>query len=238
VSQTGPLKAHLARPHRLTMQRVAYYFCRVHTRAVSQTGAGATPRTSAGLVAIPLSVPPGYDEEARLVYWHIKEGDKVQEGDPIFQFLPRRKSSEILKPRGPNEPLPVATIFNSPIAGTVAKLLVEAGRDVKPGTEVALIETDHASESTAPSDPGSTARQSRPAKRPSTPSGKVKVSFNLWPDELDQLRGLASKTRTTVTAALQRAIADEVFLDDQISKGAQLLLRYPTGEYREVIMRR
>jgi pyruvate/2-oxoglutarate dehydrogenase complex dihydrolipoamide acyltransferase (E2) component len=74
------------------------------------------------------------------------------------------------------------------------------------------------------------------SKKPSTPAGKVKVSFNLWPEEVARLRDIARRRRSTVTAALQRAIADEMFLTIETDKGAHVLLKYPGGEYREVIM--
>jgi hypothetical protein len=70
------------------------------------------------------------------------------------------------------------------------------------------------------------------------PRGKVKVSFNLWREEVDRLRRLAEGARTTKTAALQRAIADATFFAEETGRGARVLLRYPNGEYREVIMRR
>jgi pyruvate/2-oxoglutarate dehydrogenase complex dihydrolipoamide acyltransferase (E2) component len=150
----------------------------------------------------------------------------------------------------------------SPARGVLTSMYAKEGQRVKTGEELGHITVDPSSPRPLPAGeqyslepaPAGGAEEEREEretppeeeprgataptadKKPSTPAGKVKVSFNLWPEEVTRLRDIAARRRTTVTAALQRAIADEVFLTAEMDKGAHVLLRYSTGEYREVIM--
>jgi hypothetical protein len=84
---------------------------------------------------------------------------------------------------------------------------------------------------TAPTVP-SEATQAR-TKSPS----RVKVSFNLPVDELEDLRGLAERRKDTVTDTLRRAIALERLADEVNQQGGKLLIRDPDGTIREIVLR-
>jgi hypothetical protein len=66
---------------------------------------------------------------------------------------------------------------------------------------------------------------------------RVKVSFNLPLDELEDLRELAARRNDTVTDTLRRAIALEMLADEVEQSGSKLLIRDPDGEMREIILR-
>lgn len=69
------------------------------------------------------------------------------------------------------------------------------------------------------------------------PPARVKVSFNLPPDELEQLRSLAERRSDTVTDTLRRAIALELLADQVARRGSKLLIADPDGNMREIVLR-
>lgn len=66
---------------------------------------------------------------------------------------------------------------------------------------------------------------------------RVKVSFNLPVDELEDLRALANRRKDTVTDTLRRAIALEMLADEADQSGSKLLIRDPDGTMREIVLR-
>lgn len=65
---------------------------------------------------------------------------------------------------------------------------------------------------------------------------KVKVSFNLNPDDVKVLKNIAAERGTSVTEVLRGAIALEQVAHDATRRGAHLLLR-DGGETTRVLIR-
>jgi 2-oxoisovalerate dehydrogenase E2 component (dihydrolipoyl transacylase) len=92
--------------------------------------------------------------EGTIERWLVKEGDKVEQYDPLFEVVTDKVNAEV-----PAE-----------VAGTVTKILVGDGQTVKVGTPLAEIETDGAgaeaaapaSEAAAPAGPPAVAREPAP----------------------------------------------------------------------------
>src|SRR4029079_978324 len=73
--------------------------------------------------------------EGTIERWLVKEGDKVEQYDPLFEVVTDKVNAEV-----PAE-----------VAGTVTKIIVGDGETVKVGTPLAEIETDGATaEAAAP----------------------------------------------------------------------------------------
>jgi len=66
--------------------------------------------------------------EGTIERWLVKEGDKVEQYDPLFEVVTDKVNAEV-----PAE-----------VAGTVTKIIVGDGQTVKVGTPLAEIETDGA----------------------------------------------------------------------------------------------
>lgn len=64
--------------------------------------------------------------EGEIVEWHKNEGDHVDKDEIIFTLLTEKTTVEI----------------ESPVAGTIVEIKVQAGTTVPVGEIVALIETD------------------------------------------------------------------------------------------------
>jgi 2-oxoisovalerate dehydrogenase E2 component (dihydrolipoyl transacylase) len=71
--------------------------------------------------------------EGTIERWLVKEGDKVEQYDPLFEVVTDKVNAEV-----PAE-----------VAGTVTKIIVGDGQTVKVGTPLAEIETDGATEEAA-----------------------------------------------------------------------------------------
>ncbi len=63
----------------------------------------------------------------------------------------------------------------------------------------------------------------------------VRVTVNISKDTLEELKRLAVIRRQTVTQALHQAIVTECFFEDEIRKGAKVLLELPDGKFRQVL---
>jgi pyruvate/2-oxoglutarate dehydrogenase complex dihydrolipoamide acyltransferase (E2) component len=86
--------------------------------------------------------------EGTIERWLVKEGDKVEQYDPLFEVVTDKVNAEV-----PAE-----------VAGTVTKILVGDGQTVKVGTPLAEIETDGATADAAP--PAAAAPEAAPAPAP------------------------------------------------------------------------
>lgn len=65
--------------------------------------------------------------EGFITEWHVEEGARVQQGDPLFSVETEKANSDV----------------EAPVSGTVAEICAEAESDVPVGEIVAYIETDH-----------------------------------------------------------------------------------------------
>ena len=72
--------------------------------------------------------------EGTIERWLVKEGDKVEQYDPLFEVVTDKVNAEV-----PAE-----------VAGTVTKIIVADGETVKVGTPLAEIETNGAAAAEAP----------------------------------------------------------------------------------------
>jgi pyruvate/2-oxoglutarate dehydrogenase complex dihydrolipoamide acyltransferase (E2) component len=89
--------------------------------------------------------------EGTIERWLVKEGDKVEQYDPLFEVVTDKVNAEV-----PAE-----------VAGTVTKIIVGDGQTVKVGTPLAEIETDGgAAEAAAPAPAEAPAAASEPAPTP------------------------------------------------------------------------
>jgi 2-oxoisovalerate dehydrogenase E2 component (dihydrolipoyl transacylase) len=89
--------------------------------------------------------------EGTIERWLVKEGDKVEQYDPLFEVVTDKVNAEV-----PAE-----------VAGTVTKIIVGDGQTVKVGTPLAEIETDGATaDAPAPAAPAAEASAPEPAPAP------------------------------------------------------------------------
>jgi pyruvate/2-oxoglutarate dehydrogenase complex dihydrolipoamide acyltransferase (E2) component len=89
--------------------------------------------------------------EGTIERWLVKEGDKVEQYDPLFEVVTDKVNAEV-----PAE-----------VAGTVTKIIVGDGQTVKVGTPLAEIETEGgATEATAPAPAEAPAAAPEPAPPP------------------------------------------------------------------------
>ncbi|MEX0709783.1 MAG: dihydrolipoamide acetyltransferase family protein [Chloroflexota bacterium] len=89
--------------------------------------------------------------EGTIERWLVKEGDRVEQYDPLFEVVTDKVNAEV-----PAE-----------VAGVVTKILVGDGQTVKVGTPLAEIETDGAgAEAPAPAAPAATAPEAAPTPIP------------------------------------------------------------------------
>ena len=86
--------------------------------------------------------------EGTIERWLVKEGDKVEQYDPLFEVVTDKVNAEV-----PAE-----------VAGTVTKIIVGDGQTVKVGTPLAEIETDGATADVAA--PAAAAAEAAPAPAP------------------------------------------------------------------------
>src|SRR6185503_6108788 len=86
--------------------------------------------------------------EGTIERWLVKEGDKVEQYDPLFEVVTDKVNAEV-----PAE-----------VAGTVTKIIVGDGQTVKVGTPLAEIETDGATADVAA--PAAAAPEAAPAPAP------------------------------------------------------------------------
>jgi hypothetical protein len=103
------------------------------------------------------------------------------------------------------------------------------------GSVLQVEEKNPASTASPESNPSQGA--STPTQRRPTPVGKVKASFNLLPEDINSLRVMAQRLGTTITNALQRAIRDERFIQQQLEEGNKFAIVDQRGEVREIIWR-
>ena len=66
---------------------------------------------------------------------------------------------------------------------------------------------------------------------------RVKVSFNLSEDELEDLRALANRRSDTVTDTLRRAIALGMLADEAHREGSKMILMDSDGTMREIVLK-
>lgn len=64
-----------------------------------------------------------------------------------------------------------------------------------------------------------------------------KTTVRLPEDTLSKLQKLASEQGITLTAALQKAIATEDFVRDEIKRGGKIIIEKPNHTFSEVIFR-
>lgn len=69
-----------------------------------------------------------------------------------------------------------------------------------------------------------------------TTTERVKVSFNLTPQEVERLKDLASKRGVTATDVLRRALATEFYIYDTYAEGGKLLIEEPGKPTRELVL--
>jgi len=63
-------------------------------------------------------------ETGTVTKWYKKEGDRVQKGEPLLEIMSAKVTMDI----------------ESPASGVLAKILVQDGSEVPPGTVLATIE--------------------------------------------------------------------------------------------------
>jgi 2-oxoisovalerate dehydrogenase E2 component (dihydrolipoyl transacylase) len=88
--------------------------------------------------------------EGTIERWLVKEGDKVEQYDPLFEVVTDKVNAEV-----PTE-----------VAGTVTKIIVGDGQTVKVGTPLAEIETDGAMAEAAPAPAPAAAGAQKLSMRP------------------------------------------------------------------------
>ncbi|MGZ6256677.1 MAG: dihydrolipoamide acetyltransferase family protein [Candidatus Limnocylindria bacterium] len=88
--------------------------------------------------------------EGTIERWLVKEGDKVEQYDPLFEVVTDKVNAEV-----PAE-----------VAGTVTKIIVGDGQTVKVGTPLAEIETDGATAEAPAAAPPTAAAAPEPAPTP------------------------------------------------------------------------
>lgn len=64
----------------------------------------------------------------------------------------------------------------------------------------------------------------------------VKVSFNIPVQQYKDLDNLAASRGMTMTEALRRAIASEVFLQNEHDKGFRVIIENDEGDRRQLVM--
>jgi hypothetical protein len=76
----------------------------------------------------------------------------------------------------------------------------------------------------------------RPSRTPPPPppEGRVRLSFTLTRQVIERITALADAQGISTNDFVRRAIADEVYLQEQIAKGSIVLLRDRDGKYREL----
>jgi len=67
-------------------------------------------------------------------------------------------------------------------------------------------------------------------------SDLVKISFNLTPSELQNLRDFARRRGLSQTDTIRRALVNDMYLYDAKQEGNKLLLRSKNGELREIVL--
>jgi hypothetical protein len=65
----------------------------------------------------------------------------------------------------------------------------------------------------------------------------VKMTINISKEAADAVRKLASEKGTTVTNIVNKAIATEEFLQQEIQKGSRIQVEDKNGKIREIIFR-
>lgn len=63
------------------------------------------------------------------------------------------------------------------------------------------------------------------------------VTFRMHPDELEKLRAVATQLGITLTEFVARALADSLFLQQQLDAGSVVLLRNSAGELHKLELR-
>ncbi|MBN1827226.1 MAG: 2-oxo acid dehydrogenase subunit E2 [Candidatus Eisenbacteria bacterium] len=92
--------------------------------------------------------------EATLIKWLVKEGDRVEKDDPLFEISTDKVDAEI----------------PSPAAGVMGKIVVAEGAEVKVGERVAALKTEGAEEAEGPAEApqkGAGPAPAPPEKKPS-----------------------------------------------------------------------
>ena len=68
-------------------------------------------------------------------------------------------------------------------------------------------------------------------------SGVVKLSVNLAADLVEQLKAAADRRGVTMTETIRQALSNELWLRDQMEKGASVLIEYPGKAVQRVVFR-
>ena len=92
--------------------------------------------------------------EGTIERWLVKEGDKVEQYDPLFEVVTDKVNAEV-----PAE-----------VAGTVTKIIVGDGQTVKVGTPLAEIETEGAAAAAPAPAPAEAPAAEPPAAAPAAPA--------------------------------------------------------------------
>ena len=64
----------------------------------------------------------------------------------------------------------------------------------------------------------------------------VKVTFEMTPEEVEDLKRLAEERRLTMTDTLRQAAKNERFFRDSVKEGKLILLQKPDRTYERVIL--
>ncbi len=64
-------------------------------------------------------------EEGTLTDWLLESGSTFEEGDPLYAVETDKATTEV----------------EAPCSGVLVEILVQAGADIEPGTEVCVVET-------------------------------------------------------------------------------------------------
>ena len=66
---------------------------------------------------------------------------------------------------------------------------------------------------------------------------KRKLTVNLSDEAVTALEAISAQRGVSVTEVLRQAIASEKFLNDEVSKGAKILVERPNQPLREIVLR-
>jgi pyruvate/2-oxoglutarate dehydrogenase complex dihydrolipoamide acyltransferase (E2) component len=76
------------------------------------------------MIAITMPQPSHYVTDGKVIHWYVKEGDRVQEGEPVLEIETMKATEDVL----------------APCAGTLVRIVVPAGETVVCETLLAEIE--------------------------------------------------------------------------------------------------
>jgi 2-oxoisovalerate dehydrogenase E2 component (dihydrolipoyl transacylase) len=134
--------------------------------------------------------------EGTIERWLVKEGDTVEQYDPLFEVVTDKVNAEV-----PAE-----------VAGTITKIMVPDGETVQVGTALAEIETDGAAADTAPQTPDAVQAQAsdvevQPAQPEMPQSGGAQPTPEASTAPSGEAKGVATDEAAAATAPPEQQAA-------------------------------